>query len=163
MDRRMIAAINGKPSVICAWCGNRVRLDAGRLQPGGWLKQDYYLCTACAKYGDPRLRPDPDAKLVKCSRCESEYVYQAYFKDQTDGAVLCQHCAGLTGGHHQMTLITTGADREWYRVLPLYAEHECGVCHEHGPCVGRYDVVPWLLKTGVAYVCCECNKIASEV
>lgn len=162
-DRRMIAAMNGRPSVLCAWCGNRVRLDAARLQEGGWKSQDYYICSACKKYGDPRQRIDPDAKPVKCTRCASEYVYQAYFTDHTDGAVLCQHCAGLTGGHHQMSLLTTGADKEWYRVLPLHAEHECGVCHEHGPCVERYDIVPWLLKTGVTTVCIECNKIASEV
>ena len=163
MDRRMIAAINDKPSVICTWCGNRVRLDAARLQPGGWLSQDYYLCTACVKYGNPAGRDEPGLKFCKCTRCGSTSSMRAFFKDNTDGAVLCEDCAMLTGGHHTFKYVREREDLEWYRVLPLPAEHECGVCHEFKPDVPLYNWAPWLRKAGIAHVCSECNQIASEV
>lgn len=164
MDRRMIAAINDRPSVICTWCGNRVRLDAARLQPGGWLSQDYYLCTACVKYGNPKMRVEPGYENSKaCANCGTKYVYTLYLKDHTDGVIRCQHCADLVPGHHLMTVVQKIADRRWWVVLPLQPEHECGVCHEFKLDVPLYDWAPWLRKTGIAHVCNECNQIASEV
>lgn len=163
--RRMIAATNGKPSVVCAWCGNRVKLDAAMLQDGGWKSQDYYLCSACRTYGDPTKRVESgyESGNKTCADCGTQYIYTPYLKDHTDGTVRCQHCADLTPGNHLMSVVQKIADREWWRVMPLHAEHECDVCHEHGPCVEQYDVAPWLRQLKKLTVCCECNKIASEV
>lgn len=165
MDRRMIAAINGKPSVICAGCDNRVRLDAARLQPGGWLKQDYYLCSACVKYGNPTKRVEPgyESGNKACADCGTQYIYTPYLKDHTDGTVRCERCASLVPGNHLMTVVQKIADRKWWVVLPLHAEHECDICHDHAPCAERYDWAGWLIKSGIQHVCVTCNKIASEV
>ena len=60
------------------------------------------------------------------------------------GLVLCEDCAMLTGGHHTFKYVREREDLEWYRVLPLPAEHECGVCHEFKPDVPLYNWAPWL-------------------
>lgn len=164
-DRRMIAAVSGSPSVLCVECGNRVRLDAARLQEGGWRSQDYYICSACKKYGTPEGRVEPGYELTNklCADCGTQYIYTPYLKDHTDGTVRCQHCADLTPGNHLMSVVQKIADRKWWVVLPLAAEHECELCHEYAPCVERWDITPWLEKAGKRVVCRECNKIAAEV
>lgn len=169
MDRRMIAAINGKPSVLCAWCGNRVRLDAARLQEGGWRSQDYYICSACKKYGAPDGRQQASGHV--CWSCKMDYPEMDYYLagGEFGNVEICDGCRQAYAWNtvaSDFKRIYKGKPElsgEWWRVLPLRAEHECGVCHEIAPCVDAYDRVAWLLKTGVVYVCCECNKIASEV
>jgi len=168
--RRMIAATNGKPSVVCAWCGNRVRLDAAMLQDGGWKSQDYYLCSACRKYGAPNDRkPSCGHECWSCKMDNPEMDYfmvSGIFKKDIK---LCEECKKS----YAYTTIASGCKRiykgkqelfgEWWRVLPLHAEHECDVCHEHAPCVEPYDMTPWLRTAQKLHVCIECNRIASEV
>lgn len=96
--------------------------------------QDYWL--AGGEFGDVEM----------CDDCKESYAWATV--------------AGMFKRIYKGKPELTG---EWWRVLPLHAEHECDVCHENGPCVEQYDVAPWLRQLGKTAVCTECNKIASEV
>ena len=167
--RRMIAAISGSASVVCAWCGNRVKLDAAMLQDGGWKHQDYYLCSACRTYGSPQNRQQCSGH--ECWSCKMDKPDQDYWLagGEFGDVEMCDDCkksyawATVAGMFKRIYKGKPELTGEWWRVLPLAAEHECELCHEHAPCADRWDITPWLAKLGKTIVCRECNKIAAEV
>lgn len=123
--RRMIAAEYGKPSAKCDVCCNLVKLEFVRWNEQRWNADQSCTCTACAKYGDPHNRPDPDEDTeYALVDGELHQVFDtAWFKTPVMNIGECQVCHDT-----DVALAYTFNLPAW--LIKRGARHVCLMCSE---------------------------------